>query len=152
MSGINTITGEDTLTLYGRNIVDLASGDVSTIAFNTNRVEMKTGKNNNVIFARNSTGQNCEVVLRLNRGGLDDQFLQQQISLSDQDFSGTILASGQFVKNLGDGLGNKKRDVYTLQGGMITRNVDTKGNSDGDVEQGIATYRMGFAYTVRSIQ
>lgn len=148
----NTITGQDTLTIFGRNITDLASGDVSTITFNNDRAKMKTGKNNNTIYSRDSTGQNGEMVLRVNRGSSDDQFLEQQKILSDADFAATILAAGQFVKSLGDGLGNKKSDVYTLQGGIFMRNVDTKGNSDGDIEQGISTYRIGFAYTVRSIQ
>lgn len=148
----NTITGADTLTLYGRVITDLASGDVSTITFNNDRVKMKTGKNKNTIYSRDSSGQNAEMVLRLNRGSSDDQFMQSQIAASDADFAATILATGEFVKRIGKGDGSSIRDVYTLQGGMVSREVDTKGNSDGDIEQGISVYRMGFAYTVRSIQ
>lgn len=148
----NTITGADTLTLNGRVITDLASGDVSTIVFNNKRVEMKTGKNNNTIFARNSTGANAEMVLRLNRASSDDRFLQSLISQGDAAFESSIVLNGSFVKMLGDGQGNVVNDVYTLQGGMISQNVDGKGNSDGDIEQGISTFRIGFAYTVRSAQ
>ena len=148
----NTITADDTLTLFGRVFNDMADGDVSTITFPNNLVEMKTGKNRNTIFSKNTTGENAEMVLRLIRGSSDDQFLQGKLSTSVTDFASTVLATGEFVKRLGDGLGNVARDVYTLGGGVIMKNVEAKENVEGDIVQGVSIYNMKFATVVRSIQ
>jgi len=105
-----------------------------------------------MIFADNQTGKNAKCTLRIMRGSSDDVFLQGKITLSDQAFSSTILATGEFVKNLGDGAGNLLRDVYTLAGGMMTRYIDGKDNVEGDTVQGVAIYNITFASAVRSIQ
>jgi hypothetical protein len=147
-----TITGEDTLTLDNRVFTDLADADNSTVTFPNNIVEMKTGKNKNTIYARNATGDNADMILRLIRGSSDDRFMQGKISSTQADFASTNLIAGEFVKRLGDGQGNIIRDVYTLAGGMIVKKVDGKENSDGDIEQGVAVYNLKFANAIRSAQ
>jgi len=147
-----TITGEDTLTIADRVFTDIADADNSTITFPNNIVEMKTGKNQNSIYARNATGDNADMVLRLVRGSSDDIFLQRKIASMLSDFASTTLLIGEFVKHLGDGQGNKIRDVYTLAGGVIVKKVEGKSNSDGDIEQGVAVYNLKFANAVRSAQ
>ncbi len=149
---IYTITGSDTLTIYGRIFNDLANDDVTTIAFPNEIVKMKTGKNKNTIFARDETGNNGNLTLKLMRGSADDQFMQQQQAASDAAFSSTVLAAGQFVKILGDGQGNVVRDVYQLDGGMIKRRVEGKDNTSGDTAQAVVTYEMIFAQARRLIQ
>ena len=72
----NTITGKDTLTINNNVVNDIAFGDVSTIKYNNKRVETKTGKNRNTIFAENAAGANAELVLRLIKGSNDDVFFQ----------------------------------------------------------------------------
>ena len=86
------------------------------------------------------------------KGSSDDQFLQGKISAMEADFVATELATGEFVKRLGDGQGNVARDVYTLLGGVIVKRVDGKENASGDTNQGVAVYNMVFAKAVRSIQ
>ncbi len=147
-----TVTSDDTLTLAGRVFNDFADDDVSSITFPNDAVKVKTGKNKNTIFAKDETGANANAVLRIIRGSGDDEFLQSLIAVSNQDFVSTQLVNGQFVKRLGDGQGNVKRDVYTLQGGVFTRNVDGKENTSGDTVQGVAIYNLTFAQAVRSIQ
>ncbi len=151
-----TITGEDTLTLSfgedGRVFNDLATDDTSTITFTEDLVGVVTGKNKNTIFAKNEKGNNGQLVLRLIRGSSDDQFLDGRQADTDKDFSATVLANGEFRKRLGNGDGNIVADVYTLQGGMITRRVEGKENVSGDTEQGIAIYTIVFASAIRSIQ
>ncbi|MEZ5691194.1 MAG: hypothetical protein R3D71_05980 [Rickettsiales bacterium] len=149
---IYTITGSDTLTIWGRTFVDFADGDNSTIVFQNDLVKIKTGKNKNTIFSRDESGNNCEVTLRILRGSADDRFLQGKLSQILGDFPSTELGEGQLVKRLGDGLGNVISDVVTLQGGVIARNVDTKDNSEGDYTQGISIYKIFFASGKRSIQ
>ena len=148
----DTITGNDTLTLFDRVFIDLADGDVSTITFPEELFTATTGKNGNSIYSKNEAGGNADVVLRLVRGSADDRFLQQKLSQAKQDFASQQLATGEFVKRLGDGEGNIKRDVYTLRGGIFNYNQDTKDNAAGDTEQAVIVYRMKFTRVTRSIQ
>jgi hypothetical protein len=150
--GLFNVTSDDTLTLYDRVFNDLSMDDVTTITFPNEVVMTKTGKNENTIFARNSVGNNAVLVLRLMRGSNDDQFLQAKIADAQKDFVAQTLAKGQFVKRLGDGEGNVVNDVYTLLGGVITRNVDGKENVSGDVVQAESVYTITFASAQRSIQ
>lgn len=149
---IETITGDDTLTLFGRVITDLATTDISVLEYPNEINKMKTGKNANTIYAKDETGNNATLVIRLMRGSDDDLFLESQKLASAKDYPATILATGQLVKRLGDGQGNIRNDVYTLQGGTFTRNVPVKSNVEGDTEQAVAVYNFMFAVAKRSIQ
>jgi len=147
-----TITGDDTLTLWDRVFVDFSDNDVSTVVYNEDLVMDSVGKNQNTIFAKNEKGNAATFTLRLIRGSSDDRFMQRKLSDMNADFATTVLASGEFVKRLGDGDGNVYRDVSQLQGGMISRRPDSKDNVSGDTEQGTAIYVMRFASAKRSIQ
>lgn len=147
-----TLTGDATLTLYDRVFVDLADGDVSSITFPNNLVELKTGKNRNTIYSRNATGENGELSLRLVRGSSDDRFLQGKLAVSERDFVSTEICNGQLALRLGDGAGGIVTDVYTLGGGVITKKVEGKDNVEGDTSQGVAVYNIKFANVTRSAQ
>lgn len=147
-----TVTSDDTLTLKNRIFNDLADDDVSSIAFPNDAVMVKTGKNQNTIFAKDEKGNNANLVLRLIRGSPDDQFMQTQIAAMRRDFVATELFTGEFVKRLGDGQGNVVRDVYTLLGGVIVRFPDGKENTSGDITQAVSVYNLTFARAERSIQ
>lgn len=146
------ITADDTLTLYDRVFNDLADDDVSAITFPTDIVQVKTGKNQNTIYAKDEKGNNATMTLRLMRGSADDNFLQSIYNVAQQDFVAQRLATGQFVKRLGDGDGNVRSDVYSLQGGIITRQPDGKENAAGDTQQGVAIWNFTFAIAQRTIQ
>lgn len=148
----DTITGNDTLTLYDRVLVDLADGDTSTITYPNDLITMTTGKNGNSLYSKNEAGNNADVVLRVVRGSADDQFLQSKLAAAQSDFVTQQLATGELVKRIGDGLGNFVRDVITLSGGVISRKVDSKENVSGDLEQAVSVYRFKFARAFRSIQ
>ena len=147
-----TVTSDDTLTLSDRIFLDFAEGDNSTITFNTNLVEGKTGKNGNTIYAGNRQGENAVMTLRLMRGSSDDKFMTGLLAARNRDFVATTLIEGRFVKRLGDGQGNVASDVYTLKGGVIQKNVDGKENVTGDTEQAVAVWTLFFAQATRSIQ
>ncbi len=147
-----TITSDDTLTLFDRVFGDFATGDVSTVTFPNAKVDVKTGKNKNTIYSRNAAGENAELVLRLLRGSSDDVFMAQKLLQQDNDFVGVSLAKGEFVKRLGDGQGNVLRDVYSLSGGVFSKNVAGKENVEGDIEQGVAIYTLMFSSAQRSPQ
>lgn len=146
-----TVTSNDTLTLNGRVMTDLSLGDITTIGFPSDLVTRKTGKNGNTIFAQMAPGQNADLTLRLSRGSSDDQYMQGLISAAPKDFPSTVLLAGTFVKRLGDGLGNVISDTYTLQGGVISKQIEGKENVDGDVVQGEAVYNIKFASAARNI-
>lgn len=147
-----TITSKDTLTLFDRVFEDFADTDVSTITFNDDLVAVKTGKNRNSIYSSNEMGNNADVVLRIMRGSSDDRFLQGKLNEMQKDLPSFQLANGEFVKRLGDGQGNVQRDVSTLSGGVFMRKVDSKENTEGDTEQGVAVYNMKFTVVDRNIQ
>lgn len=148
-----TITGDDTLTIGGRVLTDLADADNSTVTFPNNVVESKTGKNGNTIFAKNAMGQNADLVVRVIRGSSDDRFLQGELTkVSSGDISSYTLLDGSFVKRLGDGAGVVILDTYTMTGGIPNKKIDGKENSDGDIEQAVSVYNFKFAQVVRSAQ
>lgn len=150
--GTKTITANDTFTVFDRVIDDFADTDASTITFANDLVNVKTGKNKNSIYSANETGNNADVVLRLMRGSSDDIFLQGKLSEMQRDLASFTLATGEFVKRLGDGQGTVLRDVYTLGGGVFVRKVDSKENTEGDTEQGVSIYNMKFTDVTRNIQ
>lgn len=146
------LVADGTLTLYDRVFTDFADDDISAIAFPNDLVTVKTGKNGNSIYSKNEPGRNATAVMRLIRGSSDDQFMQTKLSQMKQDFVATQLAFGEFALRLGDGNGGIARDVYTLQGGVITRTPDGKENVSGDTVQGVSIYTIMFADASRSIQ
>ncbi len=149
---IFTMTSEDTVVLFDRVLNDLADGDAVTVSYSSDKVATTTGKNGNTIFSKNEKGKNANVTMRVMRGSSDDQFLMGKMASTDKDFGGSTLAEGSFVKRLGDGQGNARNDVYTLNGGTFMREIDGKENLAGDTEQGVAIYNLMFARVVRSIQ
>lgn len=146
-----TLTGEDTLTLFDRTFEDFADGDNTTITFPNELITVKTGKNENTIYAKNSTGKNCDLVLRVIRGSADDRFLNGKLNEMLNDLPSFVTANGEFVKRAGDGQGNVVNNIYTLLGGVFSRNVDVKENAEGDTEQAVAVYNMRFAVGSNSI-
>lgn len=146
-----TLTGEDTLTLFDRTFEDFADGDNTTITFPNELITVKTGKNENTIYAKNSTGKNCDLVLRVIRGSADDRFLNGKLNEMLNDLPSFVTANGEFVKRAGDGQGSVVNNIYTLLGGVFSRNVDVKENAEGDTEQAVAVYNMRFAVGSNSI-
>lgn len=149
---VNAITADDTLTIFDRIISDFADGSNSTIAFNNDLIGAKTGKNGNTIYVRNETGHNAILTLRLIRGSADDRFLNQKLQQLEKDFPSFVLGEGEFVKRVGDGLGNVASDVYQLSGVCPQKKVDTQENVEGDTEQGAVVYTLFSSYTSRGIK
>ena len=149
---ISGITSDDTLTLYGRVMVDLADADVSEITFPDTLAEVKVGKNKNTLFAESQKGNSADLKIRVVRGSSDDQFLQSKLSLQRQDFPGVVLAFGSFVKRLGDGQGNVVNDSYTLHAGVFTKGIDGNENVEGNTDQAVAVYTMKVARAERGIK
>lgn len=146
-----TLTGEDTIILNEAVLTDLADGDVGTLDFPNDIMAMSTGKNKNTIFAKDESGCNAELVIRVPRGSSDDKRLNGLFQAQENNFTGFVLLSGAVVKRLGDGAGNITYDTYPLEAGMFRRAVDVASNVNGDTNQGVSIYTIRFALATRAL-
>jgi hypothetical protein len=143
------LTGNDTLTLNNTVLTDFADGNCVELSFPNDIAQVKTGKNGNSIYAQNQTGNNGELKLRLIRGSSDDNFMNNLLIQQQNNFSGTVLLQGQFVKVIGNGLGTNSFDTYILSGGVFMKIQEAKENVEGDTEQSVTMYTIKFATVVR---
>lgn len=143
------LSGQDTIIINNQVIVGLADQNAVDLDFPNEIATVKVGKNGNTIYGFNETGKSCTVKLRLIRGSADDQFLNNLLSQQQANFAGTVLAIGQFIKKIGDGQGNITNDTYVLGGGVFTKQVPGKLNTEGDVDQSVAMYELKFSSGTR---
>src|SRR6185437_7832097 len=140
-----TLSGNDTVIINNRNFSDFAEGNVVELIFPNDIAQVKTGKNGNSIYGLNTTGQQCEVKMRLTRGSADDQFLNNLLVQQQNNFAGFPLMIGQFIKKLGDGAGNITSDTYILSGGIFQKQVEAQSNVEGEAGQSVSVYMMKFS-------
>lgn len=155
--GITALSGKDTLIFdfngdgQGVPLVDLANGDVATIEYEGDSVAMETGKNGNTIYNQIAKAKNATVTLRVIRGSKDDKTLHSERTKREADFASSILISAQFIRPIGDGSGNRERDVYSASGGVFSNEVNYSDNVEGDAEQSVAVYTLKFSEIKRNI-
>ena len=130
--GTIAMSGSDVVQINNRVFADLADGDFANLTFPNEIGNVKTGKNGNSIYSFNATGLQCDFVLRLIRGSADDKFMNNLLSQQNSNFAGFILMLGEFIKKMGDGLGNISNDTYIMSGGIFTKSVEARGNAEGD--------------------
>ena len=147
----SSLTGSDTVTINDRVFADFGDGDIVTLTYPNELVTPKTGKNGNSIYAFNETGRQADVEIRVLRASPDDKFLNSIKLGMESDFAAFTLLTGQFVKRVGDGLGNVSNEIYNLSGGVFSQSVDTKSNVEGDTEQALSIYRIKFTNAPKSI-
>jgi hypothetical protein len=146
---VTVLSGQDTVIINNQVIVGLADANCAELTYPNDIASVKTGKNGNSIYGFNEQGKQAEIKLRLVRGCADDQFLNNLLSQQQANFSGTVLVIGQFIKKLGDGQGNITSDTYVTSGGVFTKQVEGKMNTDGETDQSVAMYTIKFANCVR---
>lgn len=145
------MSGQDTIIINNQVIVGLADGNCVELTWDSDISQVKTGKNGNSIYALNETGKQATVKMRVVRGSADDQFLNNLLAQQQANFAGTVLMIGQFVKKLGDGQGNITSDTYIMSGGIFTKQVEAKMNTEGDTDQSVAMYSMKFSNAPRAL-
>lgn len=145
------LSGADTLTLNNRVFSDFADATYAELTFPNDIASVKTGKNGNSIYGFNESGKQCELKLRLVRASADDKFLNGLLAAQQNNFAGTTLMIGQFVKSIGDGQGNIQSDTYVMSGGVFTKPVEGKSNAEGDTDQSVAMYTLKFSNAPRAI-
>jgi hypothetical protein len=145
------LSGSDTININNTVLADLAIGDCVVLKFPNEIANVKTGKNGNSIYGLNESGKQCEVEIHVVRGSNDDKFLNNLLSQQQNNFAGTVLLIGQFIKKIGDGAGKITSDTYILSGGIFTKQVEGKTNVEGQPEQSVATYYMKFSNSPRAL-
>jgi hypothetical protein len=143
-------TGKDTVIINGRILRDLADADVFNLDFANDLVSAKVGKNNNTIYAYNSTGLTVDATMRIIAGSPDDKYLNSLLKSYVSDPASFTLISGEFIKRVGDGTGEVTNITYQLNGGVIKKMPNAKENVEGDVEQAIAEWVIIFSNADRN--
>lgn len=146
-----SLTGQDTVIINDRIFNDLADGDAGMLDYPNELAVLKTGKNGNSIYAFNEMGKQCDLTIRVVRGSEDDKFLNNLHTQMQANFSGFVLMIGEFIKKVGDGLGNVSNDTYILSGGIFTKGIASKTNAEGDTEQSVSVYSIKFANAPRVV-
>lgn len=149
--GSVALSGNDTATLNNHVFADLADGNCIELTFPNDIANLKTGKNGNTIYGLNESGKQCEVKLRILRGSADDKFLNNLLTQQQANFAGFALMIGQFIKKIGDGLGNITSDTYILSGGVFVKIPEAKTNVEGETDQSIALYTIRFSNAPRAL-
>ncbi len=145
------VTGNDAISINGRILADFADGDIGDLTFPNMIVDLKTGKNGNSVYAENKTGLQSEMKLRIIRGSADDIFLNNLIVQQLQGLASFPLMYGEFVKQIGDSLGNLQYDTYLVAGGVFTKVPEVKSNVEGNTDQSVTEWQFKFSSIVRAI-
>lgn len=145
------LSGNDTVIINNRPLADFADGDIATLSFPNDIMNVKTGKNGNSIYGLNESGRQADFKLRVIRGSSDDKFLNGLLAQQQNNPAGFPLMIGQFIKKIGDGRGNITNDTYITSGGVFSKQVEAKSNTDGDTAQSVAEYTMKFSNAPRAI-
>lgn len=146
-----SITGNDTIIINGRNLLNLAEGDNGALTHPNELMTVKTGKNGNTIYAYNTSGQQGELVLRVIRGSMDDRFLNSQLKTMQADPASFFLMSGKFVKRSGNGASVVTNDTYIMLGGVFFKQVDATSNAEGNTDQAVSIYSIRWGNVFRAI-
>lgn len=146
-----SMTGSDTISINNRILNDLADGDAVNMTYPNEMAVIKTGKNGNSLYALNESGRQVDVIIRVIRGSADDKFLNGLLASQRSNFASFVLMNAEFIKRIGDGLGDVLSDTYVLSGGVFSKAVEAKSNVEGDTEQSIAIYNLRFANSPRAI-
>lgn len=149
--GTVALTGSDTISINNRIFADLADGNCVELTFPNDIASVKTGKNGNSLYGLNESGRQSEVKIRVIRGSADDKFLNSLLAQQQANFAGFPLMLGEFIKKLGDGLGNITNDTYIMSGGVFSKQVEAKMNVEGESEQSVSIYTLKFSNTPRVI-
>ncbi len=146
------LTGQDVITINGRNITALADADSFMVTFPNPLTKVKPAKNGNVIYGLDQTGLLGDITLRLLIGSDDDKYLNSVLQTLISDFATFILMTANIVKRVGDGQGNTNSVVYQCAGGTFKNQVGAKTSAEGDVESSVSVYPLTFGSVLKTIQ
>ncbi len=144
-----TLSGKDSVIINGRILADLANADVGVLTFGSDLSTTTRGYNGNVIHSPNQSGKVGALELRVVRASTDDKFLQSIINSYEQDSVAFRVVSAAITKRFSDGTGQVSNDIYDCEFGVPSKAVETKVNTEGDVEQVVSVYSFNFGNVKR---
>jgi len=140
------LTGDDVLIidqLVGVDLPnDLANGTIAELTIPNDIVALAVGKNGNAIYAKDESGRQFELALRVIKGTETDKQLISRFTIVNNNFAGATLLTGNLTKNLGDGYGQIIKFSVSFSGGMIRKYPENSTNVNGDIEQAISVYNI----------
>lgn len=145
-----SLTGNDTIQLFGRVLRDFADGNVASMEFPNELIAVRNGKNGNAIFNLNAQGQQGVLTVRVLRASPDDAFLNDLLVRMEQDLPSFELGDGYFVKRVGDGQGNVTSDTYLATGGAFQKKVPVAENVEGATDPAVSVYVLIFSNVDRA--
>lgn len=146
-----SLTGNDTIIINDRVLVDLADGDAGALTFPNDLTTTKKGKNGTTIITINEMGKMCELVLRVLLGSSDDKFFNGLLANFELDPASFVTMNGQIAKRVGDGEGGVVTSKYILSTGVFKKRVEARTNVEGDTESSVAIYTFTFGNAPRTI-
>ena len=145
------LTGSDTIVVGGFILPDLMDGDVGSLEFPDDIVNVKLGKDGNAAYALNAQGRRGELKLRVVKGGPSDQQFNSYLREVEIDLPSFELLDGTLAQRIGDGQGGISTVAYNLGGGVPKKKPAGLSNVEGNTEQGVAVWEFTFAKAVRII-
>ena len=145
------IQGADTIVLGGMLLVDLMDGDVGSLEFPNDLVNVKAGKDGNTAFALNAAGRMANMKLRVVLGGPSDALFTTWMNWIEQDIASFPLISGTIVKRVGNGFLGMSLVTYVLSGGVVKKKPAMTSNAEGNTDQAIPVWEFTFAHAIRLV-
>lgn len=143
-------TGQDIIKFEDRILRDFANGDVAIIRYPNELHNMSNGKDGNSMGAHNEQGKIAELELRIIKGSPDDKYLNSKV-IAWENHSPTFKPStAELTKviSVDNGLTN---EVTSLGFILPSKKVDTKTNTDGDIEQVVSVYSFRAGTSQRAL-
>lgn len=144
-----SLTGTDTLSIFGRTITAFGTGDYFTFTLDAELFKVEVGKDGNAVYAFNAPGLVTKGVLKVLRGSRDDRFLNNLLAGMVADPSSFVLGTCVAVKRIGNGSGTISSDVYLFGGAVFSKFPGVKGNAQGETDQALVSYEIMFTSVTR---
>lgn len=148
---INSIIADSQYTsiINDRVLADFADDAYEQITYDEDQVSVTIGKNGNTIYQVLPAGKKATIAYRVIIGSSDDIFLNNLLNVQNTGVFTLIAGSSSKLQN--DGAGGSKTITYTLEGGVITKGVDSTMQSSDNKDVAVATYNLTFSSVVRTI-
>jgi len=148
---INSITADSQYTsiINNRVLADFADEAYEQITYDEDQISVTVGKNGNTIYQVLPSGKKASIAYRIMIGSSDDVFFNNLLNI--QNTGVFTLLSGSSSKLQNDGAGGSKTITYTLEGGVITKGIESTMQSSDNKDVAVAAYNLTFRSVTRII-
>jgi len=156
--GLNTATGNDTITLMGIPLNNFGTGKILEITWDNTLITQKVGKNGNSVTVFTPAGNQAKAVLKVMRASSDDTYIDSLLKLMRNDITSFVPLALTLKKPFGLSTGyqiggssltppsiNLSNDSTILTNGFFSKNPMVMTDIDGDIEQTYTVCEMLFS-------